>query len=249
MLLRGSGLVKTVRFRKPKYLGDPINILRIFNDKEVDEVVILDIAATLEKRPPHFDLLAEIASECFMPVAYGGGLCDLETARKVLALGIEKVVINTRGVEEPSFVREAADAFGSQSVVASIDAKKGFMGRYEVRTHGGRRRTGEAPVEVAERLVAHGAGEVFLTSINQDGMMSGYDTGLVRRVSDAVDVPVVACGGAGSPEDLKAAIAAGASAAAAGSMFVYQGPHRAVLVSYPSNKEMEVLFGEEGQGI
>ncbi len=244
LLLSDGGMVKTVQFDDARYLGDPINILKIFNDKEVDEVVLLDIDATVARRSPDLNLLSRIASECFMPLAYGGGgVRDLRTAREVLALGIEKVVINTHAVERPSFVAEVADAVGSQSVVASIDAKKTFLGRYRVRTRGGRRRTGKTPVEVAERLVDQGAGEVLLTSIDRDGVMKGYDLDLVRDVAHAVDVPVVACGGAGSLSDFVEAVEAGASAVAAGSIFAYQGAHRAVLVSYPSQAQLMELFG------
>ena len=239
LLLKNEGLVKTVKFKDPKYLGDPINIVRIFNDKEVDELIFLDITATVENRPPNFEILGKITSECFMPLGYGGGIRTLEDVRKLLAIGVEKIVLNTSAVENPSLIRAAADYAGSQAVVISMDVKKTMFGKYEVYTRGGRKATGLDPVKFAVEMEKQGAGELFLNSIDRDGTMQGYDLELVRRVADSVTVPVVACGGAGNIQHLAEAIQAGASAAAAGSMFVFQGPLRGVLISYPAQQELK----------
>lgn len=239
LLLKNEGLVKTVKFKNPKYLGDPINIVRIFNDKEVDELVFLDITATPEGRRPNFDLLGKITSECFMPLGYGGGIRDLEDVKTLLALGVEKIVINSAAVEEPNLIRAVADYAGSQAMVVSMDVRKGLFGRYETFTRAGTRATGQDPVAFAVRMEKLGAGEIFVNSIDLDGMMQGYDLELIRRVSSSVTIPVVACGGAGTIQHLGEAIRAGASAAAAGSMFVFQGPLRGVLISYPSQEDLK----------
>lgn len=244
LLLRNRGLVKTVRFKDPTYLGDPINVVKIFNDKEVDELLFLDINATIEGRRPPFDYLAEIASECFMPLAYGGGVRSLEDIKTILSVGIEKVSINSYAAENATFVRQTADQVGSQSVVVSIDVKRNLLGGYKVVTHGGRRATSLDPVRYAVQMAELGAGEILLNSVDRDGMMHGYDIDLIKRVAHAVDIPVVACGGAASIEDLTAAVQeGGASAAAAGSMFVFQGKHRAVLISYPTEQQLRSSFG------
>jgi cyclase len=240
LLLRNAALVKTVGFDKPGYVGDPINAVKIFNEKEVDELIFLDIVATREGRPPPFQLIEEIASQCFMPVAFGGGVRSLDAMATIFSLGIEKVSVNSYLAERPAFLREAADRFGSQSVVGSVDVRKGRKG-YRVFTHAGTRDTGETPERHAVRLQEAGAGEILLTSIDRDGTQSGYDLDLVRAVTSAVDVPVVVAGGAGSVEDLRQAVAAGASAAAAGSMVVYHGRHRAVLISFPSKEELRTV--------
>jgi cyclase len=242
LLLKGERLVKTVRFGNPVYVGDPINTVRIFNEKEVDELVILDIAATLEGRRPAIDTIARIASEAFMPVAYGGGIRSLEDARAVLACGVEKVVINTAAAEHPDSVREIAAAYGNSSVVISIDVRRKLLGRREVCVRGGRKATGLDPVAFARAAAGLGAGEILLNSIDRDGTMQGYDIELVRSVARAVAVPVIACGGAGSLADFSTALReGGASAVAAGSFFVFHGRHRAVLISYPSPDQLTTL--------
>lgn len=238
LLLKGQGLVKTVKFKDPTYLGDPINIVKIFNDKEVDELVFLDITATQEKRRPSFEMLAKITSECFMPLGFGGGIRSLEDVKMLLGLGIEKVILNTAAVEMPNLVTEIADYAGSQAVVISMDVKRSLLGKYEVFTRSGRQATGLDPVRHAQEMERRGAGELFVNSIDRDGTMQGYDLDLIRRVAEAVSIPVIACGGAGTIQHLAEAIRAGASAAAAGSMFVFQGPLRGVLISYPSQEEL-----------
>ena len=243
LLLRGQGLVKTVKFKEPKYLGDPINVVRIFNDKEVDEIVLLDITATPEKRGPHFEMLKNITSEAFIPLAYGGGIRSMDDVYTLLGIGIEKLILNTASVENPALVREIADHAGSQAVVVSIDVKKNFLGRHEVFTHCGQKKTGLDPVKHAIEMEKMGAGEIFVNSIDRDGMMQGYDIDLVKKIADAVSVPVVACGGAGNLNDVAKVIKQGhASAAAAGSIFVFQGPLRGVLISYPAYQELKKLL-------
>ena len=242
LLLSGERLVKTVRFKQPTYVGDPINAVKIFNDREVDELAILDIGATRDRRDPPFEHLRAIAGECFMPLSYGGGIRTLEHARQLFSAGIEKVLINTATVEDPSLVAKIADEYGSQAVIAGIDVKKDWLGRERVYTRAGTQGIGLAPRQHAEAVVAQGAGEILLTSIDRDGTMSGYDVAMIRELSAAVPVPLVACGGAGSLAHLAEAIAAGASAVAAGSLFVFAGPRRAVLINYPSPAELRAAM-------
>lgn len=243
LLFGDRGLVKTIQFANPTYVGDPINVVKIFNEKGVDELIFLDITATVEKRRPAFEFLSQIASECFMPLGYGGGIGSLQDMRELFRLGIEKVVVNSSAVENPSLVKEAAQLFGSQSVVVSIDAKKNQFGEYEVWTHGGRKRANLDPAEHAVSMEAMGAGEIFLNSIDKDGTMEGYDLELIQRVTQALNIPLIACGGASSVQDLGEAVQkGGAAAAAAGSLFVFQGPHRAVLISFPTEEELKQVF-------
>ena len=240
LLLSGSGFYKTVRFKRPRYLGDPINILRIFNEKEVDEIVILDIAATPNNREPDYAYLKDLASECFMPLAFGGGIRSVDQVSRILELGAEKVVMNTAALGDPTLVEAAARVVGSQSVVISIDVRKDLFGRYEVVTFGGCRRTGRSPADVAQQMEQCGAGEILLNSVDRDGLMAGYDLRLVRQVCCRVRIPVVACGGAGSVDHIREVISEGkASAAAVGSFFVFTGPYRAVLINVPSQEELE----------
>lgn len=242
LLLKGDGLVKTVRFKNSKYIGDPINAVKIFNDAEVDELIFLDITATSEGRNPSFDRVRDIASECFMPMCYGGGIRTLDHARRLFSLGVEKVALNTAASETPELVTELAAAFGSQSVVVGVDVKCDWLGRPRVFTRCGTKNTGIEPISYVREMAERGAGEVFLNSIDRDGTMRGLDFELIRQVTSAVNVPVVACGGAGSVAHLAEAVAAGASGVAAGSLFVFTGPHRAVLISYPSPEELHSAF-------
>ncbi len=243
LLLKGQGLVKTVRFRDPTYVGDPRNVVRIFNEFQVDEMILLDISATIEGRRPSFDLIGEVVGEAFMPVAYGGGLRRVEDAARVLALGVEKIVIGSAFFEVPGFVSEVARECGSQSVVVCLDVRRRFFGGYEVMVRNGTVGTGLCPAEAARRARDQGAGEILVQSMDRDGTMTGFDVSLIRIVADAVDVPVIACGGAGKLEDFRAAVReGGASAVAAGSLFVFEGRHRAVLVSYPKPSELRDLF-------
>jgi imidazole glycerol-phosphate synthase subunit HisF len=236
LLLRGYGLIKTRKFKDPVYIGDPINAVRIFSEKEVDELVILDVDASREGREPNYELIAEIAGECFMPVAYGGGIRTLEQVRHLIRSGVEKVVINSAACESTQVIADASQIFGSQAVVAGVDVRKAIVGGYNVVSKSASVRTGLKLEEHVQRLVEEGAGEIFLNSVDRDGTMAGYDLDLIRRVTRQVNVPVVACGGAGSIDHLREAVRdAGASAVAAGSMFVFHGKHRAVLINYPSD--------------
>lgn len=244
LLLRGEGLVKTVQFKEPKYVGDPFNTLRIFNEKEVDEIIFLDITATPEGFAPRLDLIKELASECFMPLGYGGGIQNLPQIDAILRAGVEKVVVNSLAFTNPTIIQEASKKFGAQAIVGSIDVKRGFFGGQTVYSHGGRQAQKISPVEHAKRLEALGVGEILINAIDRDGTGKGYDLELVQQVAEAVGVPVVACGGAGQLSDFRAAAQAGASAVSAGSFFVFQGKHRAVLITYPSQEDFAGLFGE-----
>lgn len=239
LLLMNGRLVKTVQFKKPNYVGDPVNIVRIFNTKEVDEIVFLDISATPQRKGPSFQLINEIASECFMPFAYGGGITSLEEAKKLFNIGVEKIILNTIAIEDASFVSRIAEKYGTQSIIVSIDVKKNLFGQYRVYTRCGKKKISLDPVAHAVDMQNKGAGEILLTSMDCDGTMQGYDIELVRMITQAVDIPVIACGGAGEISDFAKAIKdGGASAVAAGSMVVYQGRNRAVLTKFPKRDEL-----------
>jgi cyclase len=238
LLLQGKRLVKTVRFKDPRYLGDPINAVKIFNDKGVDELCLLDIDASKEQSIPNFDLLQRIASEAFMPLSYGGGITNIEQVQKILHIGFEKVIINTGFYNNNSLIKDAVNIAGSQSIVVSIDIRHDFMGGYSCYIMGGKKRIKEAPKIMAELAQGLGAGEILLNSISHDGMMDGYDLELVQMISSSVTIPVIACGGAKDIFDIKRVLDVGASAAAAGSMYVYYGKHKAVLINAPSEEEL-----------
>lgn len=243
LLLRNNGLVKTVRFREATYLGDPINTIRIFNEKEVDELVFLDIDATKEGKEPPYNLIEKISSECFMPFGYGGGINSLQQIERIIKSGAEKVIVNSSAFTKKGFIHEAAEKFGSSTIVVSIDVKKDFLRGYNVYVRGGTKSTGKNPVEYAMMAQEEGAGEILLNSIDRDGTMEGYDITLIAQVTGRVTIPVIACGGAGKLEDLRqAVIEGGASAVAAGSFFVFHGRRRAVLITYPSWAEISSLF-------
>lgn len=241
LLIHKGGLVKSVKFKDYKYVGDPINAVKIFNEKEVDEIAVIDIDATRENRAPNIAAIAEIASEAFMPMAYGGGITTIAQIKEILYNGIEKVIINKAAHTNPSLITEAAALFGNQSIVVSIDVKKVFLRGYKVFTDNGKNNTGLHPVEFAQKMEQLGAGEILLNSIDKDGTFSGFDTELIELVTKAVTIPVIAIGGAATVQDFKLAYQAGASALAAGSMFVFQRPHRAVLISYPTRKELKEI--------
>ncbi len=244
LLLRDGGLVKTVKFADAKYVGDPINAVRIFNDKEVDELAFLDIGATPAGRGPNFELIADIASEAFMPFGYGGGITTLEQVRRLFGIGVEKIILNTAAATSPQLVSEAAALAGSSSVVASIDARRNWRGKYSVLVRGGRTDIMRDPVEHAREMERRGAGEILLNAIHRDGTMEGYDLELVQAVAGSIGIPVVAVGGAGQLGHFSEAVHSGASAVGAGSLFVFHGKHRAVLITYPEYAELERLFGE-----
>jgi cyclase len=235
LLLNEDGmLVKTVKFGSPRYIGDPINAIRIFNDKGVDELFLLDIAAARQRSRPRFELIRDMISEAFMPVGYGGGLETIEDIKAVLRLGLEKVVLGTAAFRNPRLIEEAAARFGSQAIVVSVDYKQSMFGGQRIAVQGGTRSLRLGPDEAAAAAVRSGAGEILLTSIDRDGTKQGYDIATVRRIASAVPVPVVACGGAGSVRHVRDVLLQGrASAAAGGSIFVYYGRRSAVLINVP----------------
>ncbi len=243
LLLMNSGLVKTVKFSNPQYIGDPVNAVKIFNEKSVDELILLDITASLEKRKPNISQLSRICNEAFMPLGYGGGITTLEEIKEILSLGFEKVSINSHALVNPDFIGEASAIFGSQSIVVSIDVKRDFWGRYTVVGERGTKSQNLDPVIWAREVEKRGAGELFINSVNRDGTGMGYDYELIKMIAEAVNIPVIACGGAGKISDFTKAIKeCGASAVSAGSLFVFHGKHRAVLITFPSEEELEEAF-------
>ena len=241
LLLRDGALVKTRAFRRPRYIGDPINAVRIFNDLRADELVFLDTRASREGRTISLDFVRKVGEEADMPFSVGGGISTLEGIRAILGAGAERVVLNSSAALDPAFVRRAADAFGSSSVAVCLDVKKDLLGRARTWTHGGSRSTGLTPEEQARTAEEQGAGEIIVQSIPRDGTMTGYDLELTARISRGVTIPVVALGGAGSVEHLRQGHRQGhASGLAAGSMFVFQGPHRGVLIHYPDRAELDL---------
>ena len=241
--LIGESLVKTVRFGSYSYIGDPVNTVRIFNELEVDELCFLDIRASLENRNPNLEILSQIADECFMPLSYGGGIRDFETAQKILSIGFEKVVLNTAAAKNPMLINKIAEHFGSQAVIGSLDVKKNLFGKYQVHIKDGTEKLDKSPVEWSRELQNAGAGEILLTSMDRDGTWSGYDTELIKSITQNVNVPVIASGGAGSIDDIISAVQdGGASAAALGSMVVYQAKGMGVLVNFPDKEKLELLL-------
>jgi cyclase len=245
LLLAETGLVKGLQFKNHKYVGDPINAVRIFNEKEVDELVFLDITATRKGCPPNLDLLKDIASQAFMPFGYGGGIKNIKEIESVFRIGVEKTIINTAAFFDISLIKQASSLAGSQSIIVSIDVKKNLLGKYQVFVQSGTFNTKQDPVDYAKRLEDAGAGEIILCSIDREGTGRGYDLDLIRLVSSAVSIPVVVSGGAGNLFDFKKAILFGASAVAAGNMFIFHGKYKAVLITYPNHFELEKLFRED----
>lgn len=245
LLVKGAGLVKTRQFGDPKYVGDPLNAVRIFNEKEVDELSVLDIDATAEGREPNYAMIRNLAGECRMPLCYGGGVSTADQIEKIITLGVEKVAISAAAVRNPDLIAEGARRVGAQSIVVVLDVKKtGLMRRYEVFTRNGTQKTGLNPVEFARRAQDLGAGEIVINAIENDGMMKGYDLGLIREVRAAVTLPLTVLGGAGTHDDIAGLIREfGIIGAAAGSLFVFKGKYRAVLISYPNQTEKAALFG------
>lgn len=241
LLIHKGGLVKTTGFGQPKYIGDPLNAVRIFNEKEVDELMVLDIDATREGREPDYKLIASLAAECRMPLAYGGGVHRVDQFERLISLGVEKVSISAAAVLTPALIGEAASRVGSQSVVVVIDVKQ-VNGRHKAWTNNGTRLATKDPVELARMAQAEGAGEIVLNSIDRDGLMQGYELDLLRKVRSAVSLPITCLGGAGSLADISDLINEfGVIGAAAGSLFVFKGKYRAVLINYPSRADKDAL--------
>ncbi len=243
LLLKGQGLVKSVKFKDYRYIGDPINAVKIFNDLKADELVFLDILASKEKRTISLDFVRNVGDEANMPFAVGGGIRTIQQIKEIINAGAEKVIINTYAVENPEYIKQASDEFGSSTIVVSIDVKKKLFGKKQVYTLAGSKATGLNPVHFAKVMQEKGAGEIIINSIEKDGAMEGYDLDLIKEVSQAVEIPVIAAGGAGQLCDFNKAVNESyASAVAAGSMFVYHGPRKAVLINYPTNNELKELF-------
>jgi imidazole glycerol-phosphate synthase subunit HisF len=246
LLLKNLGLVKSVKFKDYRYIGDPINAVKLFNDLGADELAFLDILASNENRSISLDFVRRVGDEANMPFSVGGGIRNLNDIKEILSAGAEKVILNTVASEVPHFIKEASDEFGSSTIVVSIDVKKSLLGKELVINYSGRKATKYDPVSFAKLVEEQGAGEIIINSIEKDGMMTGYDIPLIKRISEAVRIPVVALGGAGSNSDLREAVLEGyASAVAAGSLFVFHGARRAVLINYPTQEELINLFHED----
>jgi len=243
LLVKDRGLVKTVKFKDSKYVGDPINAVRIFNEKEVDELTVLDIDASVNNREPDYTMIEHLAAECRMPLCYGGGIKTVEQAQRIFGLGVEKIAISSVVIHDPSLVTKIADRVGSQSVVVIIDVKKKLLGGYEVYINNGSKATGKSPFELAQAIQEYGAGEIVINSIDNDGMMKGYDTVLARKMREAVTLPLTILGGAGCLEDIGGLINKfGIIGASAGSLFVFKGIYKAVLINYPGSEEKDHLI-------
>lgn len=242
LLMEEGGLVKTKKFSNPVYVGDPINAIKIFNEKEIDELVILDIGATRDAKEPDYELIEEFASEAFFPMAYGGGITSLDQAKRILRIGIEKIVLGNIALTNPNFITECAEEVGSSSVVVCLDCRKGAFGKSKVHSYMGNKIIESDAAIMAQRIQGLKAGEIILQSVDRDGTRSGYDLDLIARVAESIDVPLVALGGANSLSNLSLAHGAGASALSAGSYFVFYGRHQAVLITYPPEAELESVL-------
>ncbi|MGQ0684328.1 AglZ/HisF2 family acetamidino modification protein [Bradyrhizobium sp.] len=244
LLVQNGGLVKTVAFKDPKYVGDPINAVRIFNEKEADELAVFDIDATTHNAEPDFKMVARLAAECRMPLCYGGGVKTAEQARRIVGLGVEKVAISSAAIETPDLISQSAREIGGQSVVVVVDARLDpRTGQSMAWTHNGTRTSGRTVIDVAQQAEALGAGEIVVNSIDRDGMMRGYDLALAKTVRQAVGLPITLLGGAGSLADIKALVdSCGVVGAAVGSLFVFKGAYRAVLINYPAPQKKDELF-------
>jgi cyclase len=244
LLVKDKGLVKTVNFKNPKYVGDPLNAVRIFNEKEVDELIVLDIDATAQNRDPDYKMIEHLAAECRMPLCYGGGVKTSEQVARIIGLGVEKVALSSAAIKNPTLISESAEKVGNQSVVVVLDVRKDEKkGTYFIWTNNGNKKTGISPVEYAREFEKLGAGEIVINSIDNDGMMKGYDLNLAVEIRKAVNLPLSILGGAGSLDDLGLLIKnLGTIGAAAGSLFVFKGVYRAVLINYPNCGEKDKLL-------
>jgi cyclase len=238
LLIRDNGLVKTTKFKEPRYLGDPMNAIRIFNEKEVDELAVFDISATVNGKRPNFKMIENFAEECRMPLCYGGGITKVEEAEQIFSLGVEKIALSGVAFRHPELITELSNKVGAQSVVVVLDVKKKFLGGYDVYTHNGTKIVGKNPFELIRKFQELGAGEIVINNIDEDGMMKGYDLSLVEKARKSTTLPLTVMGGAGSLEDIGELFEKfGIIGAAAGSIFVYKGKLKGVLINYPSNEE------------
>lgn len=242
LLLRNKGLVKTLKFAKPKYIGDPINAIRIFNEKEVDELLVLDIEASKSKSEPDYEIIEEFAGECFMPLGYGGGITSVNQAKRLFSIGVEKVFVQTSAYANLKIISDIAALYGNQSVVVSIDIKRNFVGHPKLYSSASGKIIEKHWLEFLKSAVDAGAGEVLLNSVDKDGTMTGMDIPIIERAAMSCKVPLIAVGGVGCLTDIKAAVKAGAFAVAAGAFFVYHGSHRAVLITYPKYEQLIALL-------
>lgn len=242
LTIKGEGLVKTVKFSDPKYIGDPVNAVKIFNEKEVDEIVLLDIDTGMHGGKPNLKLIGKIASEAFIPLSYGGGISSVRDAEEVFSLGIEKIILNTAILDSYDLITELAMRYGSQSVVAAVNIKKNLFGSWKLYSHKNKKNSTISLDEYLSKIESSGVGEVFLNSVDNDGVMQGYDIELVKFAVKHTSVPIIASGGAAGMHDFKCAIESGASGAAAGSAFVFHGKHRAVLIQYPTQSDLNNLL-------
>lgn len=243
LLIQDNGLVKTVNFKNPKYVGDPINAVKIFNEKEVDELAIFDIDATVKNIEPNYSLIERLANQSRMPLCYGGGVKTVEQAQKIFSLGIEKIALSSAVLKDPSLISKIAERVGAQSVIVVLDVKKKTFGGYEIYTHNGKKATGLDPVKFVEKAQQLGAGEIVINSIDQDGVMKGYDMTLIQKIREKTSLPLTVLGGAGSLSDIEKVIDNhGVIGVAAGSLFVFKGIYKAVLINYPSKEEKNEMF-------
>lgn len=242
-MLQDNGLVKTVNFKNPKYVGDPINAVKIFNEKEVDELAIFDIDATAKGLEPNYNLIERIANQSRMPLCYGGGVKTIEQAQKIFGLGIEKIALSSSILQDPDLITQIADRVGAQSVIVVLDIKKKLFGGYEVFTHNGKKATGINPLDFVLKAQQLGAGEIIINSIDQDGLMKGYDMALIDKIRERISVPLTVLGGAGSLSDIEKVIQKHKIiGVAAGSLFVFKGVYKAVLINYPTKAEKENIY-------
>lgn len=243
LLVHQKGLVKSVNFKNYKYVGDPLNAVRIFNEKEVDELIVLDIDASVENREPDYKMIENLAAECNMPICYGGGIKTIEQAQKIFSLGVEKIAISSAIINDSLLIEKMVEIVGSQSIVVVLDVKKSFFGTYEIYIHNGKIKTDKNLLVFVKELEILGVGEIIINSIDQDGVMKGYDFNLIEKVRNAINIPVTVLGGAGSLIDIQKLISKfGLIGSAAGSLFVFKGIYKAVLINYPSRTEKDLLI-------
>ena len=243
LLVHQKGLVKSVNFKNYKYVGDPLNAVRIFNEKEVDELIVLDIDASVENREPDFKMIENLAAECNMPICYGGGIKTIEQAQKIFSLGVEKIAISSAIINDSSLIKKIVEIVGSQSIVVVLDVKKSFFGTYEIYIHNGKIKTDKNLLAFVKELEILGVGEIIINSIDHDGVMKGYDFNLIEKVRNAINIPITVLGGAGSLVDIQKLISKfGLIGSAAGSLFVFKGIYKAVLINYPSRTEKDLLI-------